>query len=272
MPAATLVSLLPVCVFASAAAGERATGPAERPFLARAPGRRRRRPSDGLRASSRGSTVLTGPSADAADAIVLDYVRAQEAASGSRRRRPRGLRLVRDETDAFGVRHLLWAQDGRHPCGRQRPSRQRHGRSHPQRARRAHPRPRAPCRGAAVSGGEAVAATFRHADGDGRTACAGRAPRRGADDSLRRPRRVPGPRRHRTRREARPAGDADVDSDEVYTSWSTPRAARSWPASTRSRTWTRPARPGSTTGRASGGTAALANWTAAAGCPQTRRS
>ena len=113
MPAATLVSLLVVCVSASTAAGERAAGPAE--SLRSSLGLQGVVDVDPLtgtpRVVARLDGFLTGPSADAADAIVLDYVRAQEAVFGLDGDDLAGLRLVRDETDAFGVRHLLWAQE-----------------------------------------------------------------------------------------------------------------------------------------------------------------
>ena len=43
--------------------------------------------------------------------VVLGYVRANESVFGLDEDDLAGLRLVRDETDAFGVRHLLWAQE-----------------------------------------------------------------------------------------------------------------------------------------------------------------
>ncbi|HSK15218.1 MAG TPA: M36 family metallopeptidase [Gaiellaceae bacterium] len=53
---------------------------------------------------------LTGPSdRDAAD-VVLDYVRARPGVFGLADDDVAALRLVRDETDSFGVRRLLWAQ------------------------------------------------------------------------------------------------------------------------------------------------------------------
>ena len=42
---------------------------------------------------------------------VLDYVRANEGVFKLGEDDLAGLRAVRDETDAFGVRHLLWAQE-----------------------------------------------------------------------------------------------------------------------------------------------------------------
>ena len=111
VPAATLVSLLGVCVFASAAAGERASAPAE--SLRSSLGLQGVVDVDPLtgtpRVVARLDGFLTGPSADDADAIVLDYVRAQETVFGLDDDDLRGLRLVRDETDAFGVRHVGWA-------------------------------------------------------------------------------------------------------------------------------------------------------------------
>ncbi len=54
---------------------------------------------------------LTEPRAGDAHALVLDYVRANERVFGLDEHDLAGLRLVRDETDAVGVRHLLWAQE-----------------------------------------------------------------------------------------------------------------------------------------------------------------
>jgi extracellular elastinolytic metalloproteinase len=54
---------------------------------------------------------LTEPSGDDAVDVVLDYVRANEGVFKLDEDDLAGLRLVRDETDAFGVRHLLWAQE-----------------------------------------------------------------------------------------------------------------------------------------------------------------
>jgi extracellular elastinolytic metalloproteinase len=54
---------------------------------------------------------LTGPAAGDAVGVVLEYVRSNEAVFGLDEDDLAGLRLVRDETDAFGVRHLLWAQE-----------------------------------------------------------------------------------------------------------------------------------------------------------------
>jgi len=54
---------------------------------------------------------LTGPANVDAVGVVLDYVRANEDVFGLDEDDLGGLRLVRDETDAFGVRHLLWAQE-----------------------------------------------------------------------------------------------------------------------------------------------------------------
>jgi hypothetical protein len=54
---------------------------------------------------------LTAPSGSDPAGLVLDYVRANEAVFKLDDDDLAGLRLVRDETDAFGVRHLLWAQE-----------------------------------------------------------------------------------------------------------------------------------------------------------------
>ena len=56
---------------------------------------------------------LTEPAGGDAAALVLDYVRANEAVFKLDADDLAGLRLVRDETDAFGVRHL---------SGRRRPA------------------------------------------------------------------------------------------------------------------------------------------------------
>ena len=54
---------------------------------------------------------LTEPAGGDAVDVVLDYVHANESVFGLDEDDLAGLRLVRDETDAFGVRHLLWAQE-----------------------------------------------------------------------------------------------------------------------------------------------------------------
>jgi extracellular elastinolytic metalloproteinase len=54
---------------------------------------------------------LTEPAGDDAVDVVLDYVRANGGVFKLDEDDLAGLRLVRDETDAFGVRHLLWAQE-----------------------------------------------------------------------------------------------------------------------------------------------------------------
>lgn len=54
---------------------------------------------------------LTEPRAGDAPALVLGYVREHEGVFGLDEEDLAGLRLVRDETDAFGVRHLLWTQE-----------------------------------------------------------------------------------------------------------------------------------------------------------------
>ncbi|HET9214111.1 MAG TPA: M36 family metallopeptidase [Gaiellaceae bacterium] len=53
---------------------------------------------------------LTGPSELAPADVVLAYVRASEGVFGLDEDDLAGLELVREEVDAFGVRHLLWAQ------------------------------------------------------------------------------------------------------------------------------------------------------------------
>ncbi len=54
---------------------------------------------------------LTAPAAGGAQDIVLEYVRAHPGLFKLDADDLAGLRLVRDETDPFGVRHLLWAQE-----------------------------------------------------------------------------------------------------------------------------------------------------------------
>jgi extracellular elastinolytic metalloproteinase len=53
---------------------------------------------------------LTAPADGDARDIVLDYVRSRPALFKLDSDDLTRLRLVRDETDPFGVRHLLWAQ------------------------------------------------------------------------------------------------------------------------------------------------------------------
>ena len=273
VPAATLVSLLVVCVSASAAAGEPASGPAE--SLRTSLGLQGVVDVDPLtgtpRVVARLDGFLTGPSADDADAIVLDYVRAQETVFGLDDDDLRGLRLVRDETDAFGVRHLLWAQEAggiRAVANDLRASVTADGRilnvlGSP------IPDLELPAQGAAVSGGEAVASTFRHA-GRAMAPRALAAPRGAARTT-----RFTGGHGASLVLVATGRGvklawrvTADVDSDEVYTSLvdamsgevlasvnkvedvdATGEAWEYYP------------------GAASGGTAALANWTAAGWLP-----
>ena len=224
MPAATLVSLLAVCLSASAAAGEPASGPAE--SLRSSLGLQGVVDVDPLtgtpRVVARLDGFLTGPSADAADAIVLDYVRAHEAVFGLDEDDLTGLRLVRDETDAFGVRHLLWAQEAggiRAVANDLRASVTADGRilnvlGSP------IPDLELPAGAAGVSGGEAVAATFRDA---GRSAAVPRA--LAAPRGTARMTSFAGGHRAAlvlvaTGRGVRLAWrvTADVDSDEVYAS------------------------------------------------------
>ena len=113
MPAATLASLLVVSLSAATAAGTL-----------------RSEPADALRASlglqgvvdvdpvtgtprvvARLDGFLTEPTGADAVGVVLGYVQANESVFGLDEDDLAGLHLVRDETDAFGVRHLLWAQE-----------------------------------------------------------------------------------------------------------------------------------------------------------------
>jgi hypothetical protein len=113
VPAATLASLLVVCLFSAAAAGTPGTTPAE--TLRSSLGLQGVVDLDPLtgtpRVVARLDGFLTGPAGgDAAD-IVLDYLRANEDVFRLDEDDLAGLRLVRDEADAFGVHHLLWAQE-----------------------------------------------------------------------------------------------------------------------------------------------------------------
>ncbi len=111
VPAATLASLLLLGV--SAATAARAPEPAE--DLRASLGLQGVVDVDPLtgtpRVVARLDGFLTEPSAGDAVDVVLGYVRANEAVFKLDDDDLAGLRLVRDETDAFGVRHLLWAQE-----------------------------------------------------------------------------------------------------------------------------------------------------------------
>jgi hypothetical protein len=111
--AAIIVSLSVVCLSAATSATGSATGPADS-----------LRSSLGLqgvvdldpvtgtpRVVARLDGFLTEPRAGDARALVLDYVRANGNVFGLDEDDLAGLRLVRDETDLFGVSHLLWAQE-----------------------------------------------------------------------------------------------------------------------------------------------------------------
>jgi hypothetical protein len=112
LPAATLASLLLLGLTAGSAA------PASAP------------PDEGLRSSlglhgvvdldpvtgtprvvAKLDGFLTAPAGGDPAGLVLDYVRVNEATFKLDEDDLAGLRLVRDETDASGVRHLLWAQE-----------------------------------------------------------------------------------------------------------------------------------------------------------------
>jgi hypothetical protein len=106
------VSLLAVCLSATAAAGTAAV-PAE--SLRSSLGLQGVVDVDPLtgtpRVVARLDGFLTGPAPGDPDDLVLAYVRTHRAVFGLDEDDLGGLRLVRDETDAFGVRHLLWAQE-----------------------------------------------------------------------------------------------------------------------------------------------------------------
>jgi hypothetical protein len=113
VPAATLASLAGACVLAAGAAGTPASEPGE--ALRSSLGLQGVVDLDPLTGTPRVVTrldgFLTGPAEQDAVDVVLDYVRAHEDVFGLDEDDLGGLRLVRDETDAFGVRHLLWAQE-----------------------------------------------------------------------------------------------------------------------------------------------------------------
>jgi hypothetical protein len=113
VPAATLASLLVLSLSAAAATGTPSAGPAE--SLRASLGLQGVVDLDPLtgtpRVVARLDGFLTEPAEGDAVDIALGYVRANEAVFGLDEDDLAGLRLVRDETDAFGVRHLLWAQE-----------------------------------------------------------------------------------------------------------------------------------------------------------------
>jgi extracellular elastinolytic metalloproteinase len=109
LPAATLASLLLGVSAATAAQGSKASEDASA-----APGLHRVVDIDPLTGTPRVLAqldgFLTSPADGDAREIVLDYVRARPALFNLDADDLAGLRLVRDETDPFGVRHLVWAQ------------------------------------------------------------------------------------------------------------------------------------------------------------------
>ncbi len=113
MPAATLASLLVVSLSAATAAGTPAAAPDE--SLRASLGLQGVVDLDPLtgtpRVVARLDGFLTEPAGGDAVDIVLEYVRANESVFGLDEDDLAGLRIVRDETDVFGVRHLLWAQE-----------------------------------------------------------------------------------------------------------------------------------------------------------------
>lgn len=126
MPAATLASLVVLCLSAASAAGTPAPPPAE--SLRSSLGLHGVVDLDPLtgtpRVVARLDGFLTEPAGGDPAALVLDYVRAHESVFALDEDDLAGLRLVRAETDAFGVRHLLWAQEAEgipafaNDCGR----------------------------------------------------------------------------------------------------------------------------------------------------------
>ncbi len=113
-PAATLVSLVLLGISAATASGtSSAAAPAE--SLRSSLGLHGVVDLDPLTGTPRVVAKLDGfltePSGRDAVDLVLDYVRANESVFRLDEDDLGGLRLVRDETDAFGVRHLLWAQE-----------------------------------------------------------------------------------------------------------------------------------------------------------------
>jgi hypothetical protein len=168
-PAAALLSLLVVGLSAATAAGTpRADLPTE--SLRASLGTQGVVELDPLtgtpRVVARLDGFLTEPAEGDGVELVLDYVRANEDVFRLDEDDLAGLRLVRDETDEFGVRHLLWAQEaGGIPAYANdlRASVTRDGRilnvlGAPL------PDLELPAEAQAVSGGEAVAATLRAAD------------------------------------------------------------------------------------------------------------
>ena len=113
MPAATLASLLVVSLSAATAAGTPAAAPDE--SLRASLGLQGVVDLDPLtgtpRVVARLDGFLTEPAGGNAVDIVLEYVRANESVFRLDEDDLAGLRIVRDETDVFGVRHLLWAQE-----------------------------------------------------------------------------------------------------------------------------------------------------------------
>jgi extracellular elastinolytic metalloproteinase len=111
VPAATLASLL----LLGASAATAAHGPEEGDAASGLVGLQRVVDVDPLTGTPRVVAQLGGFLTEPADRdardIVLDYVRARPALFKLDADDLAGLRLLRDETDPFGVRHLLWAQE-----------------------------------------------------------------------------------------------------------------------------------------------------------------
>jgi extracellular elastinolytic metalloproteinase len=113
VPAATLLSLLGACVLAGGAAGTPSSEASE--SLQSSLGDQGVVDLDPLTGTPRVVARLDGFLTGAADGdpvdLVFDYVRANEELFGLDEDDFGGLRLVRNETDPFGVRHLLWVQE-----------------------------------------------------------------------------------------------------------------------------------------------------------------
>jgi Zn-dependent metalloprotease len=108
-----VASLLVVSLSAATAAGTPAAEPAEALRSSLGPqGVADLDPLTGTpRVVARLDGFLTGPGGGDAVDLVLGYVRSNAAVFGLDEDDLAGLRLVRDETNPFGVRHLLWAQE-----------------------------------------------------------------------------------------------------------------------------------------------------------------
>jgi extracellular elastinolytic metalloproteinase len=277
-PAATLASLAVACLAATASAGPAEPGPGE--SLRASLGLQGVVDLDPLtgtpRVVARLDGFLAGPAEGDARALVLAYVREHEDVFGLDADDLAGLRLVRDETDAFGVRHLLWAQEAggiRAFANDLRASVAPDGRilnvlGAP------IPDLELPPGGPAIAGGEAVAATLRAAGRPvGVTPRALASPRGAARAARFAGGHEAGLVLVATGRGVRLAWHvtADVDSDEVYASLVDARSGEVLATANKvedvdavGEAWEY------YPGAASGGTAALSNWTAKGWLPADR--